>query len=935
MPEAKYSSENSGLMHPETYASSESLEDVLGRLEEARKSLQQIERATGSENPAQLEEAVDQTVADLIKDCKEGGCIIAGNVGVLEVSKDDIQYKTASALGSMPASYLDTVLRDADRAGFNLKEITDEIDTATKVERLKVNPEDSQLDTADEDDWDKYWPMETPAEASSNDKYEMTDSERKQRDIKKILYDLGDNTRNPDDYKHLEDFRMRVWGSEDLALDLLNSGHSRLSIIRSANTVFGGLDRIEGEAQNPEQSKQLLLGLLECDGITLDQQDSTLLDEIIEEPVRSAEMIDKIRHAWQKSSESSVDAGVKSRMLLGAFNRYGRVNWQNLDKSYDDYHQEKIDKLGDVFNMVDQDVMDACRLTGGDRDGYGITGVIESVVREEVLFDSEELGFSAKQFIEAYNNSPQEMKKILSEGSANRIGKASDLTIFRRSVEGVSQYIDKLKDIYGSDYQLDDVIMTALNGSIDLQKQALYNDNEYIMSDDPICSLRCATELYDVEPRFDKEIYRKVMSMPGMGAQAAIERLQDPEIIRSLDDEDIKSELKLALPMIAWRGADTGNALDAWRKVDSKLPGLLKVIIASEPTNDDLREPYYDAIRRFMSRQDKNGTPYDSPNTIATFVRDSMSSGLTEKGKTEIDWFTSGDVPVSLLRTVTKARDLLGRDASQISPDEVYQEYRNNPELVEKISHQSLREYIGGDSQLNNRQARKLYQPQNVESAIVTAEAEAEARKGSLRILLNISPESLMQSAIQGGEIKSILDTDTEIEAASTRGAKYILHRSEIEAMAGIRSFGEDKHPIYGSLGFVDRGVPTGAEGYGDVMITFDPSVGDMASRTTFTPEDSFHGTDRLTLKDASTLRVLKNGANLDHTRTSDYIEAQVRGGLKTEDIDMIYVKDTVTYERLRRYLPPELTGKVSLRIEDYDNSREVELLDRYRPEAK
>lgn len=814
---------------------------------------------------------------------------------------------------------------------------------ATAVEALGVPPtieldhvwqEKPEL-TIDEilDDFGKQHGISS----ESSDIFHRQDAERAQvRELEMLLDTIPEAAR--ENLSIQEFIRSISYNPEqtELAIGLLKSGYSPESIIKSTNVVFDGMKRINEKAHDPEASRGLLLQLLRCDGIKLDQPHSDLVDIIIEDPAKHAAMIAKIDAVWRGSSESGVPNDVKSETLLGSFNSYARSNGYSEIETYDDYHQKKIDALKVAFEIADKEVVDACALMATDGEQMVVRNFVDGLAREVMDgkrgLSAEEVKEVAREFIAVFTDAPEEIKTALvSAGSYFQIENPSDFIIFRRSIEAASEHVDALREIFEEEVDgVERAIIEALHGSIESQRRANEREGEYLISEDPAYSLRCAVDLYVKEPRFSKDIYRSIAQMGGLGAQQALERLQDPNLSSLLDDEAMRPELDPALRFLAYKDVDIGAAIDAFREIDCHLPGILEIIVATQPRVDDLKGPYYEGIRKFMSRKDKNGTPFDSPNAIRSFIE--MQERLSSpEAEAKMSWFMSGSVPVALFDTVLEARNLIGKDADSLSPDEVYKQYCESRELIERISHQTLREYVGGNLKLNNRRAAKqLYEQSAVEDAIRLAQSDAERRKDSFRLFLNLSPEALIQAAFKGGEIKSILDTDVETEAAQTRGARYILHRSEIEMMAGVRSFGEEQHPIYASVGYVDRGVPAGAEGYGEIMITLNPFENDLAARTTFTPEDSFHGTERLTLEDAQALRVLKNGAGLDHTRTSDYIEAQIRGGVKIDAIESVYVKDTVTYERLKKYLPPELAAKVNLRVFGYDATKETELLGSY-----
>ena len=180
---------------------------------------------------------------------------------------------------------------------------------------------------------------------------------------------------------------------------------------------------------------------------------------------------------------------------------------------------------------------------------------------------------------------------------------------------------------------------------------------------------------------------------------------------------------------------------------------------------------------------------------------------------------------------------------------------------------------------------------------------------------INISSEALAGVIDSGGTINSFFDRNIDLDR-SDRG-DYDLVRSGVEVSLGLRSMDDETpHPIYGSCMFVDQEVPVGAVGYGDILLTFKETP-ELTSRTTYTPEDSFHGAQRLTTEDAKVLRLAKDAKDIGHSRTRDYVEAQIQGGVSLSDVDAIYVNSQEQKQFIAAKLPPEYVDRIMLRSQE------------------
>ena len=715
-------------------------------------------------------------------------------------------------------------------------------------------------------------------------------------------------------------------------IEFLENGMHPESVANNDRIIYEVLARSSEESDDPAMTRQLLFDLLSCDGIELDQPDSELVDEMVINPEDISTRVGMVASAWRES-EGGVSDGVRSKVLLGTFNRYGRQNHSSNEISYEQSQRESLGHHIAALDYVDDTVIEACQKSGMDIEGREMSGFIDNVaykMHKGKEITAHDVRFAAADFMDACRGTPPEIEallkpnKITGHQSGNQIKGYEDFAPFAASIREVDEFYESLSAIYEDDTDsLERAVQSAFAGLLEHHER---EERDPSSDGSPTAALRSAVELYLREPRYDKEIYEELMTFTYADqAERAGQRLSDPEFLGVLDDPELSDDAKKRLPEIMLhREHAIATAAEAFKSIDCDLPNLMKIMLWSEPRKSELVPEYYRALVEAMSRKDKNGTPYDSPETVERFVL--LEHTASEKYKDNIKWFKTGTVPLALCETVIAARRIIAPDAGEMSPDEVYEIYRNNPEYIAQISTENLQNYLEGELRAPGLHCQGKYKGDS-EAALQFAREEAEKRQESFRVFVNLDADTLVKVDHGFGAVKSIMDTDvvdpSEVEIGGMpRTTEYILHRNELELMVGNRSHDESDHPIYGSCGYIDSGIPSGAQGYGDVMLSYKVDD-DLSERVTFTPEDSFNGTFRLGAEDAQALRILKNGADQGHLTTGDYVEAQIQGGVELSAVDKIYVKTNAEYNRLRKVLSPELASKVELNPGEYDSSKE------------
>lgn len=390
--------------------------------------------------------------------------------------------------------------------------------------------------------------------------------------------------------------------------------------------------------------------------------------------------------------------------------------------------------------------------------------------------------------------------------------------------------------------------------------------------------------------------------------------LTSDSVQRRLDDPKALDAINGAInPMLFNVGKfNAEQALSAFEATGGEHKEWLSNLVHGEAqlkdgglTDEQIGE-YRELFVEVMPRQDKDGNYYDDASSVllameSTYGRESLRT----KGASieALSWYRQAGMPIAGYGVVASWRaDALAAGVAD-EPRAVYDWIYKNPEQVAHISNGNLADYI--EHRLPRTTGR------SAEETLAAAQQELAERDGHFRIFMNISTEALTKVAESGGVIKSILDAGVDV---ADRGSGYDLQRSGVEVALGLRSMdGGTPHPIYGSCGFVDGDIPVGATGYGDILLTFKETP-ELAARTSYTPEDSFHGANRLTATDAKLLRLAKDTEGVGHTRTNEYVESQIQGGLNLAAVDTIYVNNDAQREAVVAALPEELAERVIVR---------------------
>jgi len=689
-----------------------------------------------------------------------------------------------------------------------------------------------------------------------------------------------------------------------------------------------------------EETQQLADTLLRCQGLRVLQQDSALFDELAANPGRWRLVVETIAAHWSEIQETGFPKDIASTAVLGALNSYAIANGHmNLrrdesgspNETYDDYALRKTKNTFVAMQIVGTAGLESKNTFHfkGPRDGF-LSNITHRLTSGEQL-DTERIHGTIREFAQTVERIGLDNPKVIE--ITKRIGfgveNPEELASLTEVLEGVSSKTELIRSLCDDDTQYEDTLTAFIYdhesmGRTQLQTQGGI-DRESLLS-----GIDIATNFRAEEGRYDSRVYRQLLRNRPEHAREMVQIMLTPSLREYLSDERGQQEINDAIGAILHRDIDIDALVEAQKNVKTPLDGTMRVLALAQPKGEGAREEYYSLVNEHINALDKNGLPYNSPAALAEAAH--MLTVSHEGARQDIDWFTQDTLPFAAFPAVIKMRERLVAQGVEDSPSAIYERYSKDAELIAELSRENLQSYLGGELTMAGSEARIAQEidQAKMNELLVYANEQAESRKDAFRIFINIKAPALLAAANNGGALKSLLDTDiVDRKAMGNRDAEYVFKRSDVEVMMGNRSYGENDHPIYGSCGYIDRGTPGGAIGYGDVLLTFKPNEGDLAARTTYTPEDSFHGTHRLTEADARSLRIIKNGISREtdmlHASTSEYIETQIIGGVDMSTVDTIVAPDTATAEELRAQLPPELAQKVVDRaqVSNYNSSGE------------
>ncbi len=423
--------------------------------------------------------------------------------------------------------------------------------------------------------------------------------------------------------------------------------------------------------------------------------------------------------------------------------------------------------------------------------------------------------------------------------------------------------------------------------------------------------------LLDARVSSYQELFSAV-NLRGEAAPVLLEQLESQQVQAGLDDPKMNKAINGAVSVLGQYAekVSIAESMNVVSSVEDYETRWLKDMIYDEGrlrgeagfTNASL-DTYRGVFVEAMARKDKDGNYYDGSESIyqavtETFYRQYPGDSLNEA---DLEWYRGSELPIAGYTAIAEWRSAAVEAGVADTPRAVSEWIYKDPEQVAKISTLNTENYL----------SRHVYHedPTQVGGAIESAKSELESRRDVFRVTINISSEALAGVIDSGGMINSFFDRNIDLDR-SDRG-DYDLVRSGVEVALGLRSMDDETpHPIYGSCMFVDQEVPVGAVGYGDILLTFKESP-ELASRTTYTPEDSFHGAQRLTAEDAKVLRLAKDAKGIGHSRTRDYVEAQIQGGVSLSEVDAIYVNSQEQKEFIAAKLPQEYIDRIVLRSQE------------------
>ncbi len=390
----------------------------------------------------------------------------------------------------------------------------------------------------------------------------------------------------------------------------------------------------------------------------------------------------------------------------------------------------------------------------------------------------------------------------------------------------------------------------------------------------------------------------------------------DENYISFIESSIVSDDLVLSAMVELGSLEEAEKLYNSWEKFGNKnwnpYPILLDDIVEFRKSFPEGRtevrerneEVLFSLLERATTMTDKDGFPYES----ITSVIEMYKSTLLRMDSTELAsillWFNTGNTPYATLPSILSARENAIADGVENNPDAIF-EWVHRPENRELVSKKALFDYLT---------QRLAMTPEEIEEVA----AEAYDSQDDLRVIINADHDIISKIIEEGGDIKSLFDREVFFGSGKKLhigNQGYLYRRSGVEIAMGLRSMDHsDEHPVYGTCIFLgNEGTKKGAQGYGKAVIVLDTSKIDEEN-VTFTPEDSFRAATLLTREDAMVLRRAKDKKGLGGTKTSDYVEAQIRGGVDFSMAQEIVVFSADEAEDLRKRIPPELHSLVVVR---------------------
>lgn len=715
----------------------------------------------------------------------------------------------------------------------------------------------------------------------------IQDHEVRIREAKKMIELLG-----VDDYSAAgeEVFEQRLSAFQDL----VDRGADPITARKMLGTAFG-LDYFIQTAQSKEQkstfAKLTTPKYLESSFPFLHAQSDGA--KVIENLQYYQKAVDEIALRFDPAIEAGYPPEAASRIIKDFF---------DTEKSFSVVAQMDAGEIDERFARVMRSNLNAMRVIG-DReeqintltglDGQRLTDTLARAIDD----DSDIL--DGKVYQESLDQTIQRLEELKSEfpDEFTALVEAPSFRVFARSPNTLQGFVELARklapdsDFFQEKLGLDSTQMYSKLLSWRVEN-GQYDEELYKRID----ILKQKVEKYpELDPVKLAELYiggrlsdERIAIIEGLLDNDSLEEaLQDPFLRSSINDALIKfthisSEVDVTKDIILARNYADGDE------------SYLADVLDADSRVGDMRPIFHEIAPDALSARDKDGNKINWPSELAeTIARHKHDRTFLES----LDWYKADGLPYAAFDTVVSFRER-GRAAGVVdSPRAIYEWIFSDPERVEEMSAEHLQQYFEKNINVYDDNDEQIQLTSEEIAELIESARELVGEMGDdARIFVNMGLETIQAVDVGGGTLRSTLDSDGDKKEYSQ---PYFKNRSGVEVALGIRALDEGSHhPIYGSIVFVGDAIPEGATGYGEIALSFKMSA-DLDESTTYTPEDSFHGPNRLTKQDAQIARVVKTALGKGSIRTSDYVEAQITKDLSFDDVEAVYVINQEQYDAL------------------------------------
>lgn len=407
----------------------------------------------------------------------------------------------------------------------------------------------------------------------------------------------------------------------------------------------------------------------------------------------------------------------------------------------------------------------------------------------------------------------------------------------------------------------------------------------------------------------------------------------DPDLSEYLRDPFLKESIDAALGEVGVHieNIDFKKDVDLLKTIGGEDTSLLSALIAADARTHGAGGLFHELAPDILTRKDRDGNIYDGPWTLSLQIQKFQDTNADHEA---IRWFARSPLPISALDVVMQFRKKALKQGVVDEPLAIYEWIFSDEKHIEEMSTYNLAQYFKGWESIEMPNGERLQLNESaLEGLIEAAREQADEMKNDFRLFVNASPQALQRIVEGGGTIRSTLESNGDKKSYTSA---YTERRSGVEVALGIRvldaTSASQPHPVYGTAAYINDGIPEGAIGYGSIALVFKPDE-ELMRATSFTPEDSFHGAQRLNVRDAQVARIIKTAFGKGTIKTNEYVEAQISTELTLDQIERIYVS---TQEDLNA-LPESLRGKAVMRAvsqpgqpSQYRGSREKRIFRRF-----